>query len=260
MSLCRNAGRAIALGVLLTVVALPAMGAEQLDPDVDKILKAMSSYLTTAKAFSLNADVALEVVLKNGQKVQLCSSQVLLLRRPSEFRIEVQGKVADAAFTFDGKTLTLFGRRRNAYVQREVTGTIDDAIHKWEFETGIAATGADLLLTRVYSILSSGAESSTYFGTARVHGIECHHLAIRKDDVDLQVWVQTGDRPLPMKYVITTKWLTGTPQFELVLRDWNMSPLIQDKQFAFVVPEGARKLESVPIEEMDDFPWTKEAE
>jgi hypothetical protein len=260
MNLCRNAVRAIAIGVLLTVVALPAMGAEQLDPEVDKILKAMSSYLTTAKAFSLNADVALEVVLKNGQKVQLCSSQVLLLRRPSEFRIQVKGKVADAEFTFDGKTLTLFGRKRNAYVQRQVTGTIDDAIHKWEYETGISATGADLLLTGVYSILSSGVESSTYFGTAWINGIEVHHLALRKDDVDLQLWVQTGDRPLPIKYVITTKWLTGEPQFELVLRDWNMSPQIKDNQFTFVVPKGAKKLESVPIEEMDEFPRTKEGQ
>lgn len=260
MNLCRNAVRSVALGVLLAVVAAPAMGAEKLDPESDKILKSMSSYLTTAKAFSMNADVALEVILRNGQKLQLCSSYSLLLRRPSEFRILVKGMIADAEFTFDGKTLSLFGRKRNAYVQRQVTGTIDDAIRAWESETGIAATGADLLLTTVYSILSSGVEKSTYLGTGYVHGIECHHLAFRKDDVDLQLWVQTGDKPLPMKYVITTKWLTGMPQFELVLRDWNMSPQIKDKPFTFAVPEGARKLDAVPIEEMDEFPWVKEAQ
>jgi hypothetical protein len=220
----------------------------------------MSSYLTTAGAFSMNADVSLEVILTNGQKLQLCSSYSLLLRRPSAFRIQVKGGVADAEFTFDGTTLTLFGRKRNEYLQRQVTGTIDDAIHRWEYETGIAATGADLLLTGVYSILTSGVESSAYFGTGYVNGIECHHLGLRKNDVDLQLWVRTGDQPLPMKYVITTKWMTAAPQFEIVLRDWNMSPQIKDKQFTFVAPEGARKVDAVLIEEMDEFPWTVEAQ
>jgi hypothetical protein len=115
-------------------------------------------------------------------------------------------------------------------------------------------------LANVYSIISSEVETSTYLGTGYVNGIECHHLAFRKADVDLQLWVQTGDRPLPMKYIITTKWMTGAPQFELILRDWNTSPQIEAGQFTFAVPEGARKLESVPIEEMDEFPWTGEAQ
>ncbi len=260
MSSCRNAVRTIALGVLLTIVVAPAIGADTIDPEADRILKSMSSYLTTATAFSMDADVALEVILTNGQKLQLCSSNSLLLRRPSEFRIQMRGGVADAEFTFDGKTLTLFARKRNEYVQRPVTGTIDDAIRAWELETGIPATGADLLLTSVYSIISSDVEMSTYLGTGYVNGIECHHLAFRKADVDLQLWVQAGDRPLPMKYIITTKWMTGAPQFEVILRDWNMSPRIEAGQFTFAVPEGARKLESVPIEGMDDFPWAGEAQ
>lgn len=250
---------AAALLAALGLVAGPAVGAGGLDPESDKILQAMSSYLTTAKAFSMNADVALEVILKNGQKLQFCSSYSILMRRPSEFRIQVKGVLADAEFTFDGKTLTLFGRKRSAYLQRPVAGTIDDAIHAWESETGLPATGADLLLTSSYSILSSGVEKSTYLGTAYVNGTECHHLTFRKDDVDLQLWVQVGEKPLPMKYVITTKWITGAPQFEVALRDWNTNPQIKDRTFTFAVPEGARKLESVPIEELDEFAWTKEA-
>lgn len=256
----RHAARAASLCVLLTAITMPALGAGAVDPEADRILKAMSSYLAKTKAFSIDTDVTLEVVLQNGQKVQLCSSQKLLVRRPSEFRIRVKGMVADAEFFFDGKTFTLFGVRRNAYVQRDVPGTIDDAFRRFEYETGIPATGADLLFSDPYAILGSGIESSTYFGTAWVNGVECHHLAFRKDRVDWQIWVQTGDKPLPMKYVITTKWQTGAPQYELIFRDWNTSPQITDKQFTFSVPAGARKLDTVPIEDMDEFPWTKEAE
>jgi hypothetical protein len=245
---------ALALGALLAGGAALARAATQkLDPDVDRILKSMSSYLTTAKAFRMNADVSLEVILETGQKLQLCSSYSLLFKRPSEFRITMKGKDTDAEFLFDGKTLTLYGRKPNAYVQRPVEGTTDDAIHAWESETGIAATGADLLLSGVYSILTRGVRSSDYFGTGWVNGVECHHLSLRKKNVDLQLWVRKGDRPLPMKYVITTKWMTGAPQFELVLRDWDTSPEIKEGTFVFTAPEGARKLDKVPLEEIDEL-------
>jgi hypothetical protein len=254
------ASAALVLGMLLAVAFAPASAATQkLDPSVDRILKSMASYLTTAKAFSMKADVSLEVILRTGQKLQLCSSYSLLFRRPSEFRVAVKGTVADAEFTFDGKTLTLFGRKPNAYVQRPVAGTIDDAIRAWERETGIAATGADLLLTDVYSILTKGVRSSDYFGIGWANGVECHHLSLRKKNVDVQLWVRTGDRPVPMKYVITTKWMTGAPQFELVLRDWDTSPEIKDGQFVFTAPAGARKLDAVPLQEIDELPWAKEA-
>jgi hypothetical protein len=250
---------ALALGALFAACAAPARAASpKLDPDVERILKSMSAYMASAKAFSMKADVALEVMLRTGQKLQLCSSYSLLFRRPSEFRIGVKGKVADAEFLYDGKTLTLYGKKPNVYVQRELAGTTDDAIRAWERETGIAATGADLLLTQSYAILTKGVRSSDYFGTGWVNGVECHHLSLRKKNVDLQIWVRTGDQPVPMKYVITTKWMTGAPQFELVLRDWNTSPEIVKGGFTFAVPQGAKKLDKVPVGEIDEFPGSKE--
>jgi hypothetical protein len=166
--------------------------------------------------------------------------------------------VADAEFVFDGNTLTLYGRKPNVYVQRAVSGTIDDAIRAFEFETGLTASGADLLFADPYAVLSEGVLSGTYLGTAYVDGIECHHLAFREDQFDWQLWVQAGDRPLPMRYVITSTWQTAAPQLEVSLRHWNTSPPITDQQFAFAVPEGARKLDTIPTEDIDDVRHTKE--
>jgi hypothetical protein len=204
--------------MLCAFVATPATSADGVDPKADGILKAMSSYLAATRAFSMNAEVALEVVMRNGQKLQLMSTETLAVRRPSEFRIHVKGMVADADFVFDGKMLTLYGRKPNVYVQRAVA----------------------------------------YVGTAYVDGIECHHLAFREDQFDWQLWVQAGEKPLPMRYVITSTWQTGAPQLEVSLRDWNTSPQISDKQFTFRVPEGARKLDAMPNEDIDDVDSVKE--
>jgi hypothetical protein len=260
MKASRSRALLIGLCMLGTVAASPAMSAEGIDPEADRILTSMSTYLAATEAFSIDAEVALEIVKKDGQKLQLMSSETLLVQRPSKFHIHVRGMVADAEFVFDGKSLALYGKERNAYVQRAVPGTIDDAFRAFEFETGLAASGADLLFADPYTVLSEGVESSAYLGTAYVDGIECHHLAFREDRVDWQLWVQAGDRPLPMRYVITSPWQTGAPQLEVSLRNWNTSPQVDDRQFTFQVPEGARKLDAFPAELLDDFPFAAEGQ
>jgi len=161
--------------------------------------------------------------------------------------------IANLDFIFDGKTLTLHGKNLNVYAQIEVPGTIDDAIRAYELETGIPAPGADLLFTDPYTILSSGVDNSVYLGIAYVNGVECHHLAFREAKVDWQLWVKTGDAPLPMKYVITSKWHTAAPQYEIRFRDWDTNPQINDGQFTFSAPEGVTRLETMLVNEMGEF-------
>jgi hypothetical protein len=231
----------------------PVMGVEGVDPNADKILKSMSSYLGEMEAFSMNADIDFEIVSRNGQKLQLSSFATAVLKRPAEFHIQRKGMIANLDFIFDGKTLTLHGKNLNVYAQIEVPGTIDDAIRAYELETGIPAPGADLLFTDPYTILSTGVDTSVYLGIAYVNGVECHHLAFREAKVDWQLWVKTGDAPLPMKYVITSKWHTAAPQYEIRFRDWDTNPQINDGQFTFSAPEGATRLETIPVNEMGEF-------
>jgi len=248
--------RAVLMAAVFMVVGLSAgqaVSAEGIDPEADMILKSMSSYLGGTKAFSMNADIDFEIVAKSGQKFQISSFATIVMERPDKFHVHRKGMIADAEFIFDGKILTLYGRNLNVYARTEVSGTIDDAILAYEFETGIPAPGADLLFADSYAILSSGVESSIYIGTAYVNGVECHHLAFREDKVDWQLWVKAGDEPLPMKYVITSKWHTGAPQYEIRLRDWNRKPRIKEGQFTFTVPKGAKRLDTYPVNEMGEL-------
>jgi hypothetical protein len=256
----RKGWRSLALGIALSTsfMSVPVVSQDGIDPEADKILKSMSSYLAEIKAFSVNADIDIEVVTNNAQKLQLSSFATVLLQRPGNFYIQRRGMIADAEFIFDGETLTLYGKRNNVYGQITVPGTIDDAIRAFESETGIPAPGADLLFADPYAILSSGVESSTYLGTTYINGIECHHLAFREAQTDWQIWIQTGERPLPMKYVITSKWQTAAPQYEIRFRDWVINPQIDANRFTFSPPEGAKKMETLPANELDEVTSTQE--
>ncbi|KPK50974.1 MAG: hypothetical protein AMJ63_13385 [Myxococcales bacterium SG8_38_1] len=242
-----------------TFWALPSLSADAIDPDADKILRSMSAYIGGLKAFSMNADIDTEVIMNDGQKLQLSSSANLVVERPGKFHFKRKGMLADAEVNFDGKTLTLYERNLNVYFQKEVPGTIDNAIRALEFETGVDVPGADLLFADPYAVLSPGNFRGEYIGTAFVGGVECHHLAFRKDKVDWQLWVKVGPEPLPVKQVITTKWMTGSPQFSVRVRNWNDKPQIKRDQFTFRAPKGARKTGAIAANDMGEIAANEEA-
>jgi len=242
-----------AVASILSFPADPAMSADGIDPEADKILIAMSTYLGSLPAFSMSADVDNEIVDLAGQKLQMSSTATFIIKRPEKLYVYRQGAFAEAEFIYDGEVLTLHGKGKNAYMQIKTSGNIDKAISTIENEIGLDAPGADLLLANPHASLAAGVTSSAYLGTAYVHGVECHYLTFRADRVDWQLWVQVGKTPLPMKYIITTKWVTGAPQYSVRFRDWNTRPQIKAEQFAFTVPEGARKLDTIPVNEVGEI-------
>jgi hypothetical protein len=247
----RRLSGAVVIASALTAGA--ALGAEGIDPKAEGVLKSMSAYMATVKAFSVNTDIDFEILTKEHQKIQFSSFATAVVERPGRLHIERAGEFADSEIYFDGKTLTLYGKNLNVYAQLDAPGTIDDAIRAYEWRTGIPAPGADLLFNDPYKVLMEGVEKATYVGSTQVDGVECHHLAFRKDEVDWQLWVQTGDRPLPMKYVITSKWQAAAPQYAIRYRGWNTQPSIGAKQFTFVPPAGATRLDKLTLDELGEF-------
>jgi hypothetical protein len=80
-----------------------------------------------------------------------------------------------------------------------------------------------------------------YVGKSRVGGVDTDHYAYRTGEIDYQVWIQTGDKPLPRKLVITSKKQPAQPEYTAVMT-WDLSPKIDDASFAFTPPEGASKI------------------
>lgn len=243
---------AVALAVALLVMSAPPAHAADIDPDAVEILRSMTKYVGGLQAFSVNAEVDVEAVDLQGQKLQLSSSGDLLLVRPGKFYSRRHAPTGLFEFFIDGKTITLLSREKGVYFQLASPGTFEQAVDSFRAETGFEVSGADLLYADSYPVLMTDVRSGSYIGTSWVNGIECHQVAFRTDKVDWQLWVQTGDKPLPMKYIITTKWLTGAPAFSVRLRDWNTQPTIAAGQFDFKAPAGAKRLETLQLNELGE--------
>jgi len=237
----------------------PAMASGSINPDADEILRSMSTFLSGTKNLSVSANISNEIIALDGEKLQFNAHSTLVLERPSRLFATRRGRFADIELYFDGKQATLFGKGLNVYLQREVAGTTDDLFAALESGIGINLPGDDLLAADPYAVLTEGVNGSGYHGTAFVQGVECYHLSFREDQVDWQLWVKTGDEPLPMKYVITTKWTTGAPQYSVELTDWNLKPDVAADRFTFVAPKDAEKLEALPVDDTGEIRIEREA-
>ena len=244
----------IVSGIVFTCLSAEfSTGEEILDIKADELLKSMSSYLGNTKKFTVDTDIDFEIVTSDAQKLQLSSFAKIIMERPSKLHIQREGMDADVYLIYDGETLTLYGEKTATYGQLSGTGTIDDVFMIYQMETGLPVPGTGILLANPYEALTYNTESSSYIGVGDVNGIRCHHLAFREDKVDWQIWVQAGEIPLPMKLIITSKFLTSGPQYEMRFRNWNTNPTIDDNIFTFLPPDGAEKVDSLPTEELLHF-------
>jgi hypothetical protein len=248
----RQAFRATMISVAIGMCAAAASAADGINPDADEILRAMSKYLAGTPAFSMSADIGNEVVTLQGEKLQFISSATAVVQRPSRMHMTRRGRFADAEMFFDGKQLTLYGKSINAYVQKDQAGTLDQALDTLEKGLGISLPGGDLLVADPYKALTAGVTSSSYLGISYVGGVAAHHLAFRTPTVDWQIWVKDGSEPLPLKYVITTTWTTGAPQYSVQFSHWNTKPTLPANRFTFVAPKDAARIDALTIDEMGE--------
>ncbi|MFK3967451.1 DUF2092 domain-containing protein [Ensifer adhaerens] len=228
-----------------SVVAWPVSAQNRIEPEAERILAAMSENLKSTQTLSVAYDADQEVVNLQGQKIQYSASGSIAVDRAQGFRMKRMGPLASAEVIFDGDTISLHDKTRNVYAQLQSPGqSVEDAAEELRATTGLDAPGAEFLSGDPYAVLTDGVTEGIVVGSAFVNGVECDQLAFRTDIVDWQIWISKGSGPLPLKYVITTKWTTGAPQYTLRLSDWKWDG-IDAAQFKFTPPAAANKLEHV---------------
>jgi hypothetical protein len=84
-------------------------------------------------------------------------------------------------------------------------------------------------------------------GPSVVGGVKSTHLAFRGSEVDWQIWIEEGGRPLPRKFVLTSKQVKGEPQFTVLVRSWDVAPKLTEGMFTFTPPKGAKKIEFLKL-------------
>ena len=247
-STLRNTFRAAGLAALLTLAAATVASAQPagIDPQATKLLKASTDFLASQPRFSVESRNTLEVVLTSGQKIQFGHAARMWVQRPNKLRADRTGDLVEQSFYYDGKSLTLLNPGENVYATVPAPGTLEEMLDFARTRLDIVAPGSDLIYKNAYEILMDGVTDGFVVGKGIVEGVRCDHLAFRAPHVDWQIWIQDGEKPLPRKFVITTKDVSGGPQFSVVVTKWNTAPKFPEGLFTFKQPKNAKKVEFVP--------------
>jgi len=235
----------VALAVLV-LAGWPQLGHAQptgVEPQAEKLLRRMSDYLASRQQFTLKAESTLEAVLTSGQKLQYDSPATLMLSRPNKLRAHRKGDLANQEFFYDGKSLTLYNPRENLYATTAAPATVDEMLDFAREKLDIIAPAAELLYKNAAEKMLKEASSGFVVGQSIIGSVKCTHLAFRGAEVDWQIWIEDGSRPLPRKFMLTSKQVSGAPQFTVLIRNWDLTAKLTDQEFTFTPPKGAKKIE-----------------
>lgn len=253
----RSIGRAMRwpmamVSLLLAISASFTLRANAQSGEADKILKTMFDYVTSQTTLSVKFDSDIEVITPTLQKIQFTSSGQVQLNRPDKLRATRTGGYRDVELVFDGKILTISNKDTNDFAQIEAPGSADQLIDLLRDKHGIVAPGADLLLSNAFDVIMADVIESAHVGKGVIDGIECEHLAFRNVDTDWQIWIEAGARPIPRKYVITSKAVAAAPQYTLRIKDWRTD--VPADAFAFVRTQGAKQVALGDLTDIDEVP------
>jgi hypothetical protein len=219
-----------------------------IDPKADAALHRMSDYLAGLKTFRVDTSTVDETkVSKDGQKIQALAESKIAVRRPGELRIDRIGRNGRVVFRDDGKQFSVFNSDKNIYATAPAPANLDQAADDAREQLQVDAPGVDLIASNPYDALTDGMTEARYLGLVPMGGGRmAHHLAVTKKDVTYQIWIQDGPQPFPLRYVVTGKDMSGSPQFTIELRNWQPNASVPGDSFAFTPPAGAKKVAFAP--------------
>ena len=249
----------LALGLLTLALAAPFAHAQSappvpakstasaIDPGSIQALKDMGAHLQTMTRFKVSTDLTGERVLADGQKLQHSATADIDVHRPNMLRAKMVSPRAVREIFYDGKLATIAIPAQKSYSTVEFTGNLGELVSKLEDRYGVEMPMADMFLWGTPAAPLDKIESAMNAGQDFIDNDLCDHYALRQGNVDWQIWITTGDKPLPRKLVITNRSDEARPQ-SVQYFDWNLKPTFKDSVFNFTPPKGATAVELRSLE------------
>lgn len=240
--------------VSITVLAVTAMLSFSLpamdtttphDARAVEVLQAMSDYKASLDSVVISGSSINDARLDAGLIVSNSNEMTVTVKRPASLHFKNFDGINTMELYFHQGLLTVFDSGTGFYAQANIPEKIDAALDFALAELDVDAPLMDLVRADVFDHLIETTDSVMYLtDKSRVMGSDCHHIAIRSAEVDVQLWIQEGNQPVPRRIMITSKWEGGAPRF-LANMNWDTKPDIKSGTFDFKAPEGVSQIQFV---------------
>ena len=130
-----------------------------IEPEAVRILKQMNDFMASRTQFSFHGEITTDEILPSGQKLQFNSSINGSIKRPDKFHVEIHDQDKDQDIFYNGKSLTLYGKRVNYYASTDAPSTIGETVQFLIDSLGIVAPMADLIGKYSHDVLMSDVKT-----------------------------------------------------------------------------------------------------
>ena len=224
----------------------PATKPPAIEPASIAALKRMGAHLVTLRSFEIAAMISIEYVLDNDQKILIGGTSRYRVRRPDRLRIDLTTDVVDRVFQYDGKDLVVTAPKENYFARLGAKATVRETL-AWAAQTfGIEVPLADLFDWGTPESSEASIREGFRVGKARIGGVECEHWAFREAELDWEIWIRTGDSPLPLKLSTVNIADPSRPRYEAVLA-WTEGAEFADDIFLQSPAADAKRIEFLPL-------------
>ena len=181
-----------------------------------------------------------------GRRFSSAALAMLSARRPDRLRAEVISDRKHRQFFYDGKTLTLYSPRLGYYATVRAPPRIRDLADTISKRYGLELPLVDLFYWGTNRSGVQQIREAIDVGPSRIDGVDTEHYAFRQPDLDWQIWIERGPKPLPKKLLLTTIKEPSQPQ-HLMKMTWDLKPVHSERSFIFVPPKGSKKIEFLEV-------------
>ena len=215
---------------------------DKVDPKAIQAIRDMSTYLSSLNSFRLSTQGSLDTVTHDGQRIQMDGSTDYAVRKPG-FVIKYTSDKKNRDFYYDGKQFTLYSPNLGYYASVPAPPTNREVLDTIYNRYGIRLPLEDLFRwndTNAKRIENFRAAYNV--GTATIDGVKTTHYAFREPDVDWEVWIDQGDKPLPRKLSIVDRTDPARPAFTTRLK-WSPNAPVSAGDLAFKPGPDAMKIQ-----------------
>ncbi len=244
---------ALALGLLFVGATIWAQGSKAQAPTLGEraastlealaILERSTEFMSQVGAFHVVFDIGFDVVQETGQKIEFGEMRSVTISRPGRAHVDfVRRDGVKGSVFYDGKDISIYSPDENLYAQVARPGGLQQAFRYLSDELNVPIPMSDFFAANSFAVLTDQIESASYVGESVVADVASDHLAFSNDEVDYQLWIAQGERPLLQRVVITYRLALGEPQFWGQVRTWDLAPETPQSLFTFTPPDGAGQI------------------
>ena len=230
-----------------------AAAAAPQDPAARALLLNMANFIAQAPGLRVTMRSGYDAIQADGQRIEFGERRQILMQRPDKLRVETERSDGErGGVVFDGRWITAFNASENVYARVEKAGSLDQALVYMVRDLRATLPLARLFTTGFPQHVDQRATSVVLVEECTLFDVPTDHLAVRSDDVDMQLWIAQGAQPLPRRVIITYKNAPGQPQFRADFHDWSVAATADAAAFTFVPPAGAEQIMYLAPRRRDD--------